>query len=558
MVAKSAPGRDTHLFVLVHGLWGGPNHMLTIEKSIHEVIGHQSGGSDERIATIRPSSFRFWKTYDGLRLNAERVISDVLYEIELIRQKQNSKVTKISFVGYSLGGLISRYAIGMLNDIGFFDEVKPVFFTTFATPHVGIHFFNGTIFDKISNRVGHYLFGKTGKQMFIEDDDKILVKMVEPDGTWFKGLAKFEKHVLLANIKNDRTVAFFTSYLSEYSPFEEWDKVKIKYLKSLPTVKIGKIEVRPKFVDFERSHVLEATGNEFENIQEETSWLRRNKVIRFTLIFVVTLLILPIWIPFVLCSTAFASAYSAVKVLVVKHPEVKSHWERVYNSVYGELGPIDVEDAKIGQKNRDQRRKLRHAESFKGDTSDFTESAMTNFIYAEERLTGRSPKIVEQDEGGHSGETTKFDHDDIEEEDENEDEDRVEGHEVEDSSPETKSFLGSITSSVKEKIIDVNIEANDEIIGNHLEKLHGKDLSKFPLFTPQTKLKMDENRKYIIKSLNTLDWIKVPVYIDAWNAHDGIVARRGPRTNPKGTATILLWASILRRHLMETTNGELS
>jgi triacylglycerol esterase/lipase EstA (alpha/beta hydrolase family) len=46
-------------------------------------------------------------------------------------------VKYISFVGHSLGGLVSRYAIGVLYAAKFFDKVKPMNFTTFATPHLG-------------------------------------------------------------------------------------------------------------------------------------------------------------------------------------------------------------------------------------------------------------------------------------------------------------------------------------------------------------------------------------------------------------------------------------
>ncbi|CAK7893990.1 lipid droplet phospholipase 1 [[Candida] anglica] len=535
---SSKPVQDAHIFVLVHGLWGGPNHMLTIEKSIKELLDSDDS-SKEKIVTIRPSSFRFWKTYDGLQLNAERVVSDVLYEIEMLKSENNIKVTKISFVGYSLGGLISRYAIGILNEIGFFDKVQPMIFSTFATPHVGVHFFQQNAFDILANELGKYLFGKSGNEMFMGDDELILKKMADPEHKFYKGLKRFKKHILLANVKNDRTVAFFTSYITDYSPFEEWDKVKIKYFKDLPQVRIGTSQVKPKFVDFERSHPLEKE-NEFSNVQEETSFLRSNKLIRFTLIFIVTILILPIWVPLVLSSSLFASIYSGVKIKIIKSPKVSKHWERVSSFVYGSC-KIDAEDAKIGQDKRNQRKNLRHHESFKGDTSEITENAMENFMYAEERFTGRSPPPMTTGDDEFPG-----DDDDDEDDDE---EDETITNNVTDL--KVKNTNDVQKAKPKQKIIDVDIEANGKSIDTHLSKLYNKDYQKFPLFTKDGILKMDPNRRFIIDSLNELNWIKIPVYIDAWNAHDGIVARRGPRTNPKGTATILLWATLLRRFLQE-------
>lgn len=84
--------------------------------------------------------FRFWKTYDGLELNAKKIIADIFYEIESLKQNNDLEVTKISIIGYSLGGLISRYVIGLLNELDFFEKIEPIFFSTFATPHVGTNF----------------------------------------------------------------------------------------------------------------------------------------------------------------------------------------------------------------------------------------------------------------------------------------------------------------------------------------------------------------------------------------------------------------------------------
>lgn len=39
--------------------------------------------------------------------------------------KNGKKVKKISFIGYSLGGLIVRYAIGLLGKKGLFDTIEP-------------------------------------------------------------------------------------------------------------------------------------------------------------------------------------------------------------------------------------------------------------------------------------------------------------------------------------------------------------------------------------------------------------------------------------------------
>lgn len=160
--------------------------------------------------------------------------------------------------------------------------------------------------------------------MFMTDHDKILMQMADPEGVYYKGLNKFRKHILLSNVKNDRTVAFNTSFITEYSPFDNWSNIKIKYLKGLQQSRIGKIYVKPKFVDLNRS--IQMTRSEDEvfagNIQEQTSIFRSNRIFRFLIIFLVSFFLLPFWIPLVLCSSLFASIYSMIKIRIIPAPKL--------------------------------------------------------------------------------------------------------------------------------------------------------------------------------------------------------------------------------------------
>ncbi|CAH6722945.1 lipid droplet phospholipase 1 [[Candida] jaroonii] len=497
---------DCHLFVLVHGLWGNPNHMTTIETVLNDVLE----STDSKVAILRPSSFRFWKTYDGVKICAERVLIEMFYEIETLK-KNNLKVTEISFVGYSFGGLISRYLIGILEEIGFFHEVKPVFFTTFASPHVGVEFFKKNFFDYTANAIGGYLFGPTGRQLFINDRDKILVTMADPKSRYFKGLKRFEKLMLLANVKNDRSVSFFTSFITDYSPFEKFDVVKIKYLKDLPESSIGKVHVRGKFVDLRRSHYqLGGSNGGSLNVQEETSFLRTSKLFRVGLI-LLSVVILPIWIPTILTVTFLTSMYSMIKVRVLSYPSIEPHWQKVRTGVYGSQG-VDDEDFKIGTKKRQQRKEIDRSESFKGDTSNLTEMGMESMLYADERIHGDGHVVGEEDVGDAK---------------------------VED---ETSSLVST-------QNFHFDLDLHKSSVKKHLPSLTDTDYSQFPLFVKGAKLPVNKDKKAIIENLNSLGWIKIPIFLDAWNAHDGIVARRGVVSNPKGTASIALWASMLVEHM---------
>lgn len=75
----------------------------------------------------------------GIDLCAERVTQEI-DELTREQEKAGNKVVKFSIVGYSLGGLIARFVLGLLHarNPSYFDSVEPASFTTFATPHIGI------------------------------------------------------------------------------------------------------------------------------------------------------------------------------------------------------------------------------------------------------------------------------------------------------------------------------------------------------------------------------------------------------------------------------------
>jgi esterase/lipase len=64
-------------------------------------------------------------TYDGIDTGGERVAEEVERKLEELTEAGHD-ITKISVVGYSLGGLIARYAIGLLFHRGIFEKIQPV------------------------------------------------------------------------------------------------------------------------------------------------------------------------------------------------------------------------------------------------------------------------------------------------------------------------------------------------------------------------------------------------------------------------------------------------
>ncbi|WPK24044.1 hypothetical protein PUMCH_001299 [Australozyma saopauloensis] len=526
---------EVHLFVLVHGLWGNPNHLDTIEKVLLRAV---SDVSNERIVTIKPSSFRFWKTYDGIQRCSELVIADIFYEIEALMQTNKYKVTQFSMIGYSLGGLISRYVIGRLYGMGFFKEVRPVFFSTFATPHVGSRFYKNKLFDKFANTFGPVLFGKTGLQLFLVDSEKLLVQMADPDSDYFKGLESFQTRILMANIKNDGTVAFYTSFITNYSPFDRLDYVDVVYFEDLPTAIIGTLAVKPKFVDLQNCQKLTSTQNHHGNVQEETSVIRSNKLLRYSILLMAATVILPFHIPMVLTVTFCVSVYSQVKIKLLRPIKLDEHWTKVRDSVYrGEA--VDSENAIQGEARRRERLKLRRQESIRGDTSNITEKAMNGVMLAEQNFNARQAHVYEDD---ISEEATSSEQELV-------DSEAADSSDFEEWARPKGSLLGKFLR-YKQKM-KISFEENDQIIDRHASALQSKDDSKVGLFSTECKLPDYPEKDLIIKNLNKLSWFKIPVYFDLFNAHDGVVARSGGFKNPRATSTLFLWGSILRKNIKQ-------
>lgn len=141
---------------------------------------------------------------------------------------KEGRITKFSIVGYSLGGLMSRYAIGILYHQNYFQTIKPLNFITFCTPHVGVLTPGSNISVKIFNNLVPALISLSGKQMFLKDHSgkqgPLLVLMASPNSVFYKALESFKYRSLYANAINDKRTSWWTSGISLVDPFVNIDE----------------------------------------------------------------------------------------------------------------------------------------------------------------------------------------------------------------------------------------------------------------------------------------------------------------------------------------------
>lgn len=177
-----------------------------------------------KVVVYRTNSHQGYFTYDGIDVCGTRVAVEVMNEINRLNVEGVSRVTKMSIAGYSLGGVISRYAIGLLHKRGVFDDIEPVIFTTFCSPHVGARVLGDRFSLRVFNGIGTYALSSTSQQLFLKDNYHqtglpLLQHMTEPQSIYFQALSKFTKRVNYANVENDNRCAYYTAAFEHDDPF---------------------------------------------------------------------------------------------------------------------------------------------------------------------------------------------------------------------------------------------------------------------------------------------------------------------------------------------------
>ncbi|KAF5749443.1 Alpha/beta-Hydrolases superfamily protein isoform 1 [Tripterygium wilfordii] len=240
--AAQAKLHPEHLVVMVNGLIGSAaDWKFAAEQFVKmlpdKVIVHRSECNSSKL------------TFDGVDLMGQRLAEEVL---AVVRRRPELK--KISFVAHSLGGLVARYAIGVLHEhspnkypsslsgkpltdrpkssLQHFDQpyearisgLEPINFITFATPHLGsrgnkqLPLLCGLPFlERRASQTAHMIAGRTGKHLFLTDKDDgkppLLLRMVKDSDNlkFISALWAFKRRVAYANANYDHMVGWRTS-----------------------------------------------------------------------------------------------------------------------------------------------------------------------------------------------------------------------------------------------------------------------------------------------------------------------------------------------------------
>ncbi|PAN07400.1 hypothetical protein PAHAL_1G332700 [Panicum hallii] len=264
--APAGSGPD-HLVVMVHGIVGSTADWKfgaeQFDKLLSDkVIVHCSNRNMHRL------------TLDGIDVMGERLAQEVIEEIN-----RRPCIKKISFVAHSVGGLVARYAIGRLyrphkqtsenaqqnltdDNRGTIYGLEAVNFITVASPHLGSRgnkqvpfLFGVTAIENFASCIIHLIFGRTGKHLFLTDNDDgkppLLERMVDNWGDlqFMSALQAFRRRVAYSNVRHDHIVGWRTSSIRQDSELPKWVDSTNKIYPHIVYEELCKAEASNKCID---------------------------------------------------------------------------------------------------------------------------------------------------------------------------------------------------------------------------------------------------------------------------------------------------------------------
>lgn len=178
-----------HLIVLVHGWKGDSKEMGYMKRSLlRESEKHPSSRFVVHSSTVNEG-----RTSDGIAAGGERLAAEVSDMIASHRADDN--VVTLSFVGNSLGGLYSRYAISKIDS----SAVEPIVFCTTATPHLGVSNHTYVPIPRSVEWVVAHVMHSTGKDLFQYTP---IIKDMAFNSTFKTPLQRFRKRIAYANVSS--------------------------------------------------------------------------------------------------------------------------------------------------------------------------------------------------------------------------------------------------------------------------------------------------------------------------------------------------------------------
>ncbi|TFJ82193.1 hypothetical protein NSK_006522 [Nannochloropsis salina CCMP1776] len=193
----------THLAVVVHGLHGRPADLT--------YLGNAIGSRGQGRILPHLAHCNLHKTMDGVVKGGERLAAEIKEVVAA-----HPSLRAISFIGNSLGGVYSRYALSLLWEprtrtvLG----LKPITFMSIATPHLGVRRFTVVPVPDLVHVATPLFIGQTGNDLILrsrgEGETPLLLEMAQST-KFLEPLAAFRHRCAYGNVKEDLLVPIGTA-----------------------------------------------------------------------------------------------------------------------------------------------------------------------------------------------------------------------------------------------------------------------------------------------------------------------------------------------------------
>ncbi|CAG8432880.1 4709_t:CDS:1 [Diversispora eburnea] len=218
---------DYHLIVLTHGIHGTMLDELFLKEAMEEK--HKDKNNIFFMSDLLHSY-----TESGIEACGKRLSTNLLEYLRWPWDDNRHLISKISFIGHSLGGLINLFLIGYLHSVTegkFFSDIKPINFIAIASPFLGSSDLSWYITAGL--RIG--IAGQTGKDLALipqhkprsssnvknnKKDEPLLLSLAQPNSPSHITLCKFQCRTIYANVANDVPVSFRSSALYFHDPLD--------------------------------------------------------------------------------------------------------------------------------------------------------------------------------------------------------------------------------------------------------------------------------------------------------------------------------------------------
>ena len=204
-----------HLIALVHGLMGTALEMDTLKQMLHKHSSLKAPSSnssqDQHHFIIHSPTCNEQRTHDGIAAGGTRLAEDINQILRSLRKRQQVKkrtTVTLSFVGNSLGGLYSRYALGEIefsprnvdedkNDDTTMIDVIPKLFVTTVTPHLGVSQHTYVKLPRFLERIVASILQQSGLDLFSFSP---MIRELTFHAKYVKPLLRFEQRIAYANV----------------------------------------------------------------------------------------------------------------------------------------------------------------------------------------------------------------------------------------------------------------------------------------------------------------------------------------------------------------------